>query len=633
MFRNRSTLIYLALALGLVCYLTFIDKKIPGTAQQEEADSQLFSFDQQEVTGLEVTNIKGSFIFQKKNDHWEMTSPVATLADTPAIAEIISYISAAKPQRTIQIDPNDKSTENNLKEWGLSPPAEKVILHLKDKSLELLIGRKIAINDSVYARGSGRKNAPVRIISNDVKKVLQKSLSDFRSRNVFDFEVDKATRISTRVANTATTPEQDCEVDFKDGKWTLQKPLIARAATGDVDTLLNKILALRVGDFVTDDPSNLAQYGLTSPTATLSVTVVPDEEGALQIGSPVPGKTNEVYAQRLKSNSVFTLTQTMVDELLKALPNVRDRHILTFDPGKVTALSFEIGTKKVDLKREKGLWNVTGDSGGMADIGKVTDAISRLSQLETTPAIKDSAPDLKPFGLDKPSGKITITSPELKTPLTLTIGKDENHSLYVRNSIEPFIYTVPEASFDFLDDSLSYRDHRVVDLKLAKVRTMTITPQGQPSLVLNRSAGGTWSAANAKDRMIDSPKAETQASLICQLQAESWLGAAQPAYALNKPILTISIEADQPSPTVLHIGAPLPDGGRAAQIEGSKTLFELSAADFGLLNASSLQLIPAALENTNAPSASTNAPTATNAPAATEPAKDKHAKHKKKTSE
>jgi hypothetical protein len=366
MFRGRSTLIYLTLALGLVCYLTFIDKKIPGTREQEESENQLFKFDQDAVTGLEIGNVHGSFVFQKKDDHWEITSPVNTLADSPTIGEILSQIAYAQPQRTIPIDSSDKATEGNLKAWGLDPAAERVVIHLKDRSLELLVGRKIAINDSVYARTSGRRNAPVRIIPSVVKTVLQKSLSDFRSRDVFDFESTAVTGVSSRVANTATTPAQDCEVDLKDGKWTLQKPVIARASGVDVQNLLSRILALRVTDFITDDPSNLAQYGLTSPTATLSVTVAPDEESVLQIGLPVPGKTDEVYAQRLKSNSIFTLTQTSVNELLRALPNVRDRHVLPFNPGKVTGLSFQLGTKKADLRREKGLWNLVGNSAGLA---------------------------------------------------------------------------------------------------------------------------------------------------------------------------------------------------------------------------------------------------------------------------
>jgi hypothetical protein len=620
MFRGHSTLIYFILALGLVCYVTFIDKKIPGTREQEEAENQLFKFDQDDVTGLEITNVHGSFVFQKRGANWEITSPVDTPADTATIAEIIGQIAVTEPQRNIPIDASDASTESNLKEWGLSPPAERVVLHLKDKSLELLVGRKIAINDSVYARTSGRKNAPVKVIPNTVKIILQKDLSDLRSRSVFDFDIGKVVRAASRVANTATTPAQECEIDSKDGTWTMQKPIVARASASDVQGLLAKFLALRVTDFITDSPANLAQYGLTSPTATLSITVAPDEETVLQIGLPVPGKADQVYAQRLKSNSIFTLEKTAVDELLSALPNVRDRHVMPFAPGQATAISFQVGTKKANLRREDGLWKTVGDSAGPADVGKVSNLLSRLSELETTPVLKDSAPDLKPFGLDKPTGKITVNSPDIKPDktITLSIGKAETHLLYVRNSIEPFIYTVPDNTFAILGDNLSYRDTRAINLILSKVRTMTITPRGKTSLVLTRTLGGTWLAQNAKDRMVNSAQAETQASLVCQLQARTWLGAPQPSYGLNDPVLKISLQTDVT--TTLKIGAPLPDGDHAAQVEGSPTAFAISDGDFGLLNASSLELVPDAVNGTNAaPASATNGASATGAAAQHKP--------------
>lgn len=637
MFRSRSTLIYLVVVLGLVCYLTFIDKKIPGTAEKEAAETQLFKFNQDDVTGLEVNNVHGAFVFQKKNDHWEITSPVSTLADNATVIETIGEIANAEPQRTIPLEGSDAANEKNLKEWGLDPAAERAIIHLKDRSLELLVGRKVAINDSVYARTSGHHNAPVRVIPNTVKIQLEKGLSDFRSRNVFDFPIETVTRIATRVANTATTPAQECEADFKDGKWMLQKPLIARASGSDVKDLLNKILALRVTNFVTDDPGNLAQYGLTSPSATLSVTIGSDDEGVLQIGSPVPGKQGQVYAQRLKSNAIVTLEQSTVNDVINALPNVRDRHVLPFDPGKASSISFSIvgrNTVHADLHKQKGVWQVMGDSAGPADVGKVTDLLTRLQQLETTPVIKDSAPDLKPFGLDKPAGKITITTPGDKTPLTLTIGKSENKLTYVRNSIEPFIYTVPDTSFDYFTNNISYRDKRAISLLPNKVRSLTVTVRGEPPLVLDRSAGGTWSAENAKDRMVDTSKADTQASLLCQLQAQTWLGAPKPEYALDKPVLTFEIQTDQPTATVLKIGAPLAIGGHAAQVKGSPSAFELSDADYGLLNASSLQMIPAALNATNAAPATKTVPATNVAPATNaapeHPASPEHSKHKRK---
>jgi hypothetical protein len=638
MFRGRSTFVYLILALGMVCYLTFIDKKIPGTREQQESETQLYKFDQEDVTGLEISNVHGTIVLQKKNDHWEITSPVNTLADTATVAEILGALAYAEPQRTIPLDGTDQANENNLKEWGLSPAAEKAIIHLHDRSLELLVGRKVAINDSVYARTSEHRGAPVRVIPNTVAVALQKGLSDLRSRNVFDFTPDKVTRIATRVANTATTPAQECEVDLKGVKWTLVKPLVARASTSDVESVLAKFQTLRISDFVTDDPGNTAQYGLTSPMITISVTVGIDDEAVLNIGLPVPGKPTEVYAQRLKSNAIFTLDQATVADLVKSLPNVRDRHVLPFDPGLATAITFNVTGKtsaQASLRKEKDVWQVVGDAAGAADVGKVSDLLQRLSQLETTPVIKDSAPDLKPFGLDKPTGKISITTSDDKNPLTLTIGKSENNLVYVRNSIEPFVYTLPDTAFSLLTNNLSYRDKRAITLTATKVQSVTITPQGKPSLILDRSPGGTWTAENAKNRQIDATRADSQASILCDLQAQAWLGAPLPAYGLDKPVLTFAIQTDKPTMTVLKIGAPLPDGNHAAQVQGYPDVFELSDADYGLLNSSTLQLIPGELNGTNAAPV-TNAPPATNAAPASAPNKSSEPpkkKKKKKTSE
>ncbi len=392
---HSSTYIYLAVTLGLLCYVVFIDKKMPGTEEREKAETQLFQLNPDEVIGLEITNVHGIFIFQKINNHWELRKPVNTLADGATVDGVINQISFSQP---LSILHPDRFTDNNLKEWGLAPPAERVVLHTQNKQYELLVGRKVAINDSVYARASGKKNEPVRILPSTVKDVLEKDLSDFRSRNVFDFGVDKVTKVATRVADTSTTPGQQCELDKKDDKWTLQLPLVARASSNDVQVLLNKFLAARAIDFVTDDSSNLSAYGLTSPSATLTVTIQgekdkPAEDMVLQIGGPVPNKPEQVYAQRLNSSSVFTLTKASVDDLLKAVPNVRDRHILPFDPNKATGLSYSIGTKKAQITANKALWSTVGNAEGSADVGKAVDLLARLGQLETTPMLKDSATD------------------------------------------------------------------------------------------------------------------------------------------------------------------------------------------------------------------------------------------------
>jgi hypothetical protein len=229
--------------------------------------------------------------------------------------------------------------------------------------------------------------------------------------------------------------------------------------------------------------------------------------------------------------------------------------------------------------------------------------------------VKDSAPDLKPYGLDKPQGKLTLESPEFKPgpTVTLFIGKDENKLLYVRNSFEPFVYTVPDNAFDFLPaGNVALRDPRAIDLKFDQVKSMTITAASEPPVTLLRSPGGTWTPGNIKDRMVDSTKADTQASLFCQLQAATWLGPVLPAYGLAKPVLSIAVLADRSNPTILHLGATLPDGSHAAEVEGQPTAFAISDADYGTLNSSSLQPIPTVLSATNASAATP--PTTNGAP-------------------
>ncbi len=627
MFRNSSTYVYLAVALGLFCYVAFIDKNKPGTKEREDQKTELFhQLNPDEVTALEITNDHGLFYMKKTDGHWDIKKPVETPGDGATIDGIINQIAGSQPERVIDVDEGSDTDVAHLKDWGLNPPVDRVVIHTKDDNGKegtdvLLLGRKTAINDNVYARASEHRNEAVRVLPSLVKDQVEKDLSALRSRNVFDFDTQKVGKVATYIAGTSAAPGQgeQCEVDLKDGKWTMQLPLIARASEADVDALLAKILGLRVVDFIVDDASNLSTYGLTSPVETITVGFQPDSatgktpgDMVLHIGGAVPGKTDQVYAQRVGSNSVFTLTKSIVDDVLKSVPNVRDRHILPFDPNKPTTLSYTIGAKKADLKADHTLWNALGDGAGPADVTKVNSLLTLLSQMVTTPLLKDSAPDLKPYGLDKPQGRITLSSPDFPGgSATLFIGKDENKLLYVRNSFEPFVYTVPETAFDFLPaNNLALRDARAINLQFNAVKSMTITAGAESPVTLLRSPGGTWTASNVKDRMVDSTKADTQAALFSQLQAKTWLGPVLPAYGLAKPVLSIAILANEPNPTILHIGAPLPDGSHAAQIEGNPTTFAIGDADFGALNASSLQLIPAALNGTNAPAAT---PPATNA--------------------
>ena len=390
MFRNSSTYIYLAVALGLFCYLTFIDKKIPGTKEQEEAETELFKLNPDDVTGLEITNVHGIFIFQKKQrplgDQKPGRHPRRRRRRGRRSSTRSPSPSPSGSSRSTEAPTSDTA---NLKEWGLVPPAERVVIHTKDKKLRTArrpqngdqrqrlcprLGPQKRTGPDHSQHGQGRPGkGPLRF--------PQPQRLRFRRR--------QGRPRSPRASPTrATTPGQQCEVDLKDGKWTLQMPLVARASDTDVQALLNKILGLRAVDFVTDDASNLSPYGLTSPSRDplRHASTARTSTWSCRSAAPCPNKPDQVYAQRLKSNSVFTLTKSSVDDLLKAAaqrarparPSLRSRQghgpeLLLPEP------------KRARCAAEHGLWNTVGDAAGRADVGKVTDILAKLSQLETTP--------------------------------------------------------------------------------------------------------------------------------------------------------------------------------------------------------------------------------------------------------
>src|ERR1700677_3662114 len=110
MLRNSSTYLYLAVALGLFCYVAFIDKKIPGTKESEEAKTQLFNqLDPGDVTALEITNDHGLFYMKKTDGRWDIKKPVETPGDGATIDGILNQIAFTQPERIIDVDESSDS--------------------------------------------------------------------------------------------------------------------------------------------------------------------------------------------------------------------------------------------------------------------------------------------------------------------------------------------------------------------------------------------------------------------------------------------------------------------------------------------------------------------------------------------
>ena len=595
MLRIRSTYLYLAVALGLFCYIYFIDFKYKSTDEASRTAGNLYDFRADQITRLEITNSNGTTVLEKHDDRWKITKPVQAFPEAGVVQQILGELEFARSERIIRYSTLSGVKEETIKQWNLNPPVVRVTFSSPKESHVLLIGRNVALTETVYARASTKPDAPIYIIRSTSKAIIDRSLADLRSRAVFDFDSTAIDRASVREFTSGAQVARDVEITrTKENQWSLQKPLVARAEKARVDAWLKQVQDLRVIDFVSDESSNLSSYGLSSPTAQITVQRKGEaEELSLVIGTSPQDKPQEVYAKRVRSNSVFTLSKEAVAKLMAGLPESRDKKLVSIAPADVVGVAIEQKGKVLSVQKREGVWMFEGESDMRAEAGKVQDFVNRMLLLQSTQFVKDAATDLRPYGLDKPQTKVTVRYLKDKETVSvdLLFGKVDAKQIFATTSTEPFIYSVPSGALDSIPkDALLWRDAQVLRLAPEKVKEVTFTGKEGASTTLKRESKDAYTTTT-EGYAVDAIRAEAQVSIVCNLRAVQWLGKPLPIFQLDKPAMQVVLTTAE-GKTVLRVGAPLMSGGRAAQVEGQASSFEMSLADFAALEQSVLTKAP-----------------------------------------
>lgn len=590
MFRIRSTYLYLAVALGLFCYIYFIDFKFKSTTEIARTAGNLYDFRADEITHLEITSAGATTVLDKQGDRWKIVKPVQAFPEEGVVHQILGELEFIRSERIIRYASLPGVKEETIKQWNLNPPVVRVAFSSPKASHVLLVGRNVALTETVYARASEKTDAPIYIIRAATKNIVARSLSDIRSRAVFDFDSLQVERAAVREFTSGSQVARDVEIVKKENQWSLQKPLVARADKSAVAKWLKQVQDLRIMQFVSDESSNLSSYGLSSPLAQITIQRGGDaEDHSLIVGTVVPDKPEEVYAKRLRSNSVFTLNKEAVGKLLFGLPECRDKKLVSIAPDSVTALTIAQKGHELGAEKKEGLWMLQGEGDLRADPGRVVDFINRMVLLQSTQFVKDAATDLKPYGLDKPQVKVTLRylkgKEKEETSVDLLFGKIDAKQIYAMTSTEPFIYAVPSGALDTLPkDPMLWRDTQVLRMEPDKVKEVTITGHDGVSTTIVRESKDSYKT-KTDGFTVDAIRAEAQVSILCKLRATQWLSKPLPVYALDKPSMQIVLTTAD-GKIVMRVGAPLMSGGRAAQVEGQLFAFEMSLADYSALEQS-----------------------------------------------
>jgi hypothetical protein len=508
---NTRTTLLLVLILAAVGGFVWWDHHKGTTTEERETKSKrIVEFDPADVTGLDLVRSNQTIGLVKSGNNWEIKQPLAVRADAGAVNAILDALEFAERQRTIG---EQELKGVNLADYGLDAPRYRVTLHSKKRPVALLFGRETPTKEALYVRVEGRKD--VFVTRKSIEEQLNVSLEDLRSRVALEFLPAAATRIEIKLTDRIV----ELAKSAAEPRWTIARPLAARADQTKVAEWLNDLSALRIQDFISEDPKDLHGAQLDEPEREVSV-FVGDAGQTLLFGKTLTNDTAKIYAKLKSGNSIFTVSAEAARKLSVQLNDLRDARVLAFKPADVQGIEISRNGEKLALSRAANGWRLTAPLALPADDPSVARFLGELGELHAKQFVADVATDLDRYGLATPALTVTLLGDGTNVLAQLLAGGADpsNGVRYAKSATEPFIYGVELPAIDKIPANYAaFRSRRVFDLKPDQITKLEVGP-----VTVARAAQGKWQLVAPTQGALDTDSVNHLVELLSELRAESF---------------------------------------------------------------------------------------------------------------
>ncbi|MCF7818640.1 MAG: DUF4340 domain-containing protein [Kiritimatiellales bacterium] len=582
MKQGRSTLILLA---GIVVLGAFIWIQGAWRARAVPAKSgsgRLFDLNPETLATIRFDSTTNTVVCLKQNGVWMTGSSSNGIgrADVALVHRMLSGLNSLNTMATITA----KQLEMrglNVDEYGFGQPALRISAVDNKGAHAWLVGRKTPLGDMLYIKRDGE--ADIYTASAKLLAMTPTQPGQLRDRTLFSGEVTGVRRVEIR------GPGGFVQI-LKDPKsgWQIQQPIAALADPNQVEALLGKLYQLRVEDFIADNVSDFAVYGLQGETRQISLGGVDGTSRMLVLGDAIVDRAGLVYARRADDTSVFALKAEVLN-LLKGKPDdFRDVRVLPLSAKEISYVSIEHGTEQLELVRgEAGTWKISKPVSWEADPQAVANLLLMWSGAVIVEFGDTSPPALAEWKLvfaadgTGKTNRIDVL-PTLGKQDGLRIRRDGGNAVYQIN-----LPSVPASVID----PLYYKDRLVWELKREDVQKISVDRPAHPRQVVERQADGSFAPAetNGAVRVVEGAVAKllnglatvsTSSYVAYNPRDLSIYGLADPSVALY-----IGLVGSDQLGRVLLVGREAAEGfyamvkGRDVVFMLNKTLVELLSAD------------------------------------------------------
>ncbi len=319
------------------------------------------------------------------------------------------------------------------------------------------------------------------------------------------------------------------------GNWTIAEPKKLSADSSVVSGLLNSLTGATIDQVVEAKPSNLKDFGLDPPLATLQVlTDAKPAQFSLSLGDDTP-TSGGVYAQVAGNPRVVTLASYLKTSLVKNLFDLRDKRAVTLSSSEVQRIEVDAKGKRWTIaKNPEGVWDLVLPPAVRADRFVVEGIVNRLQNATLQSIAAEDKKDTGKYGFGAPELTVKVNGPGVTQ--TLVVGKKENERYYAINSALDPVFTL-DGNFptEFKKEPGDLRDKNLFSFSTFDVKRLDVeTPGGARTFV--RQPQNKWKQTAPAPKDVATAKVEALLTHLRDLRAESFpSGENMETYGLKKP--------------------------------------------------------------------------------------------------
>jgi hypothetical protein len=340
-------------------------------------------------------------------------------------------------------------------------------------------------------------------------------------------------------------------------------------------------------------------------------------------GVPVPPReeVEEILYAKLEDNSqFFEIKGAGLKDIFVEPAALRDPRLARFESNEARELEISRpGQEAIQLVKEGDRWKLVKPLKAEADAGKVTELLSRLSNLQAhgEDVVEPGKRDPAAQGFDKLGTTVTVKwetektgadGNKTKTPgqTTLKFGKHdaEKKKLYVKTDDWPRVNAVEDGLAALLDrPALAYRGKRLLDFTAADVDRMDVQRGGE-KLALKQGRDG-WKLLAPAESKLDGAKVNRLADALGRLEVLEYVNDEPMAEQLDAAygvgdsaavVVTVAFRDASKPPQTLRLGkARGTKPGFFGKMADGPAVFAVDELTHSELDRDSLAYLPAEL--------------------------------------